>query len=265
MKMKLKTRRRVPSMLVAGALLWWLPGAGAASDDLSVAINKAGRQRMLSQRMVKAYCQVGLGVVPEKSGAQLAAAVELFESQLADLSRIAPDRGARTALTQLRDAWSRTRPVVTGPVTREGAARLIPLGNELLAAAHRVVRALQEAAATSYARLVNVSGRQRMLSQRVAMLYMLRSWRFDSPAIGEEIEIARNEFVGAWEALLEAPENTKEIRARLEDVSAQWASLASALHLEGTESDRLVVAEASESILASMEVITALYASLSHR
>ena len=59
-------------------LAFVLFGISSQADEtalpLQTAINKAGRQRMLTQRIVKAYCLVGLGVSTEQSKAQLAQA-----------------------------------------------------------------------------------------------------------------------------------------------------------------------------------------------
>ena len=43
----------------------------AGIDNMASAINKAGRQRMLTQRIVKAYCQIGLDVRAEEARVQL--------------------------------------------------------------------------------------------------------------------------------------------------------------------------------------------------
>lgn len=76
----------------------------AESAELSpaAAINKAGRQRMLTQRMIKAYCQAGLGVMPQQSREQIRNAVKLFDAQLRELDSAAPRcRGGFFRLSQL--------------------------------------------------------------------------------------------------------------------------------------------------------------------
>ena len=64
----------------------------AAEINYGAAIDAAGRQRMLSQRIVKAYCQIGLKVVPEVSRSQLTGAVRRFDAQLVELAHY-PQRG----------------------------------------------------------------------------------------------------------------------------------------------------------------------------
>jgi len=252
------------------AALWLVAlsvvGAAAAAPlDYGAAIDSAGRQRILTQRIVKAYCQVGMGVTPEVSRAQLADAVRRFDSQLAALSRNVPNNDARRALGRISTLWKPFRRIATGAVNRDGARGLIERNEELLHATHDLVLVLQHAAGTPQAKLVNMAGRQRMLSQRLAKFYMLRAYGVDTPAMREEIDNAGNEFAAALATLRAAPENTPSIDRELEVVALQWEWFSGAIMLQGAQSHALVVADASESILNSMDLITGMYAELARR
>ena len=63
------------------ALILGLPVAPAWAQisDINVAINKAGRQRMLSQRMAKAYFQIGQQIDVDRSRKVLDQSVALFD------------------------------------------------------------------------------------------------------------------------------------------------------------------------------------------
>lgn len=226
------------------------------------AINIAGRQRMLSQRVVKAYVQIGLGITPQVSQRQLNEAVTLFENQLGLLRRNVTDPQSNRLLEQMGRRWLDFKRAAKGPVTRTNAEFLMRQGDELLAVAHDLTLALQSRSGLSTAKLVDMSGRQRMLSQRMAKYYLARAWGIESAAGERELGSARAEFDGALAALRNAPENTPQIKKELEAVAAQWEWFKSALTLEGAASYGLVVAHASESILASMELVTALYEKL---
>lgn len=236
--------------------------ADAGEADLATAINKAGRQRMLTQRIVKAYAQIHLGVMPEVSRAELAGAVEQFETQLSELEPLATDRATREALEAMRSAWRPFRAAAASPPGSDGLRALVAGDADLLGAAQKLVLRLQDRAGTPLGRLVNISGRQRMLSQRMAKVYMLRLAGLDTAALREEMESAQNEFVGALAELRAAPENTDAIRNELDTVALQWEWFQGALALEGAHSYKLIVADASESILDSMELITAMYQDL---
>jgi hypothetical protein len=262
--------RLLPHLALRTAWLWlaalFLSGsAWAVEPDYGSLIDIAGRQRMLSQRIVKAYCQVGLQVTPEVSRAQLGGAVKRFDSQLQTLAAKAPDADARSAVARVAGLWRGLRQTARAPVSRDGARALATRSEALLQASQVLVLALERAAASPEAKMVNTAGRQRMLSQRLAKLYMLRAWDIDSASVQADIEASGKEFAAALASLRAARENTPAIRAELEAVALQWEWFRSAIELQGAESYALVVADASESILNSMELITAKYARLARQ
>ncbi len=239
--------------------------AGAADITLAQAINKAGRQRMLTQRIIKAYVQVGQAITPQVSRRQLDDAVRLFEAQLGELRKSAPDERSRRSVARVDKLWRPFKAVATGSADRRGAERLLALDEKLVNAAHELTVELQNRSASPAGRLVNIAGRQRMLSQRLAKYYLLRAWGMESASVSKEIGSARTEFDGALAALRSAPENTAEIKQELDAVAVQWEWFQNALELQGAASYVLIVVHASEAILSSMELVTGMYERLPAR
>lgn len=215
---------------------------------------------MLTQRIVKSYCQVGMDVDAARARAQLAEALRLFEAQLGEVKPLAP--GAARELEQL---WPAFRATAGGPVNRAGAASLRASAPGLLAAAERLTAELERAGGGPLARLVNLAGRQRMLSQRMAKAYMLGAWGIGGAAERDEISAAVAQFGAALEFLRAAPENTPELRTELAAVALQWEWLVNAVAQRGGAAYPLVVADASEAILQRMERVTRLYETLGAR
>ena len=229
------------------------------------AVNQASQQRMLAQRIVKAYSQIGLNVLPTAAMNQLTSALAGFDANLLALDRGGGGDATKRAISELALAWQPLKAGALSPVSRERALELSRGAESVELAAKRLVRVLQDESGSPVSRLVSLSGRQRVLSQRIAKAFMLQSWGIESAEIREELDNAVNEFSGGLNTLLSQRGNTDEIRRELDDMALQWEWLKTAVAAEGATSYRLIVAEATESILESTERITRMYEQAGNR
>ena len=248
----MKSLLRLWLALILASMSHWVHADAAA-------INVAGQQRMLSQRIVKSWCQIGLNVLPALSKTQLDDAIRTFETNLEALDIAAASPEARNALSGLRATWAPLRRASAGIIRQSDAAQLDARAEDVLMAAERLARILQEQATLPVSRWVNLAGRQRMLSQRLVKLYMLQQWQVNSAAQREEIERVQNEFTGALAGMQQRAENSPELRKELDNLALQWEWLQTVLATEGAESFRLIMAEGGEAILELADRITLLY------
>ncbi len=244
-------------------LLCQLPAAQAASDiDIEEAINMAGRQRMLSQRIVKSYLQMGQDVRYRLAKRHLRSSIVLFEQQLRVLKGFASDRETTRTLELMEQLWVPVKKIATGPVQRDKAKELRDQSEKLLAAAHQVVLLLTEQSGTNLGHVVNISSRQRMLSQRMGALYMMLSWKFDDKVYREDYKIAKREFEAALQELSNSNENTPKISEMLHQVKLNWNMYKLSDRMEDDQFIPGLVARQLDKILIQMNQITALYAAL---
>ncbi|HEY0719839.1 MAG TPA: type IV pili methyl-accepting chemotaxis transducer N-terminal domain-containing protein [Gammaproteobacteria bacterium] len=231
-------------------------------SSLSVAIDKAGRQRMLTQRIIKAYSQELLEVEPQQSQQQREQAIALLDQQLDELKQFAPTDKVRNALGVVDALWIPFKKRASSKVSRAGLESLSTSSDEVLAASHRVVLLLEDLSTNNLGHLVNIAGRQRMLSQRIAKLYMLRSLGISDDAVVMALDKASSEFRTALHELETAHENTPQISAELADVKRNWSVFESSFRLRDGNYTPFLIARYSERVLSGMNKITGMYAAI---
>ena len=256
--------KRLISLMVCAALLTFglLQTVAAAEMTLGEAINKAGRQRMLTQRIVKTYCQMGQDVRYLVAEEQLKGSIALFESQLLELQAFSKDGETQRGLKLVEQLWSPVKAAATGQISRDQAEGLRADAEKLLVAAHQVVLLLEDQSKTPAGRLVNISGRQRMLSQRMSNLYMLMSWGFENTQYQADYNKAVEEFESALKELRSAPSNTPAISRKLTEVSQNWDMFKLSFRLDSKTYVPGLVVRMLDKILVQMNEITGLYAEL---
>jgi CRP-like cAMP-binding protein len=241
------------------------PGLIAEFGPACDAINMAGRQRMLSQRMAKSWLMLERGVLSRRARLILRQSISLFDIQLNELATRSNSAEICTAHAGLKEAWQPYRALLDSEPTRKGALELFSINEEVLAAAQRLTLSFGKADGTAKGRLVNLAGRERMLSQSMVKYFMFRRMGIRVSKCRAKLEDANNEFSAALVELTSVTQGKPRITAELDRVSGYWGILRSALAV-GNDMEFAATARkaftASENLLQRMDKAVELCAGL---
>lgn len=214
-------------------------------------INFSGKLRMLSQRVVANACYIHMGVTPEQSQAALQATVAEFglitnalEFGNDDLGIIGPEDRRRTlaGIAKLNELWApieaRATVIAEGQGTADDVTEIATQSGPLLDIAVRLVSQISgqysnpAALLQADALVIDIAGRQRMLSQRMSKNVCLLAAGINEDVARGELEGARNTFDASLNALYHGmpdagvqPPPTDDIETNLAAVITNWNGL----------------------------------------
>lgn len=231
------------------------------------AVNRAGRLRMLSQRVVKLYALASAGVEVQGSRALLAESVAQIEEIFTVLGRMLSRPTFGDLLDAAQAAWLALqdclREGLAGRAAAGGLSTLSALDDaaeQLLAQADRLTAVLEGAGLAPSLHVINTAGRQRMLAQRLAKFALLTAAvPLGVPPFAPQVAATAEAFERGLQYLREIPLSTPSIRQSLVAADAAWQRMLEGARSARDAEGRLVVANASEELLGLFDALTGEY------
>jgi len=224
----------------------------------SHAVDIAGKQRMYTQRMLKDYAMLGMKNTYADTEKDLKKTIEDFDNHLLSLLKYTKIDDIKKKIKETQILWDPIKIMLSTVPSKEKAIELQTKLDALLKISNETTMLFAKASGKQSGEIINISGRQRMLSQRMASLYMLKAWGVNDPKFKEKLDAATNKFNDSLKQLKESNLNTEEISKLLKDVEKSFIFF-KIMNKSVSRFAPTLINKKSNTILKKMNTITGMY------
>lgn len=228
------------ALVLSSSLLLVAPASHALAQPASVAkqadatqlaqdIASAGRVRMQSQRLAKLYLQSGIGVNGGTARQQIDAGIGDVDAEFVRLARLGRKTSIQRTYARSEVLWQEMRVALRKGHDAGSSERISQLADELMTHAGKLAMLIEGESETPVGRLLDLSSRLNMLSQRLARLYLQAYGGQHTHGVAVDIEQARKEFASGLQELDAARENSPASREAIGLARNQWIFFESAI------------------------------------
>jgi len=226
------------------------------------AINISGKQRMLTQRMLADYVMIGMHSSFRNPKEDLAKVMQEFEENEDAIFNYAGSEETKALIKKVQQEWQEVKTVLSASADKSACEQLSNALDQLLHDSNEVVISIKNQEDAKHGEIVDVSGRQRMLSQRIAGLYLMDLW-LQNKASKQKLEEAMQQYESAMLKLKSFEKNTEAITQQLSRAEKAYLYIKN-MSSVGLSMDRMpaLVYKKAHDMFKSMDSATHLYADL---
>jgi len=200
------------------------------------AVNISGKQRMLGQKMSKAYLYLLENPTDSKVKTELTTSTLIFEKHNEILSKYAVSKETSKKIEEVNKVWGKLKEVFEANPTVNGAKEVVATNSLLLRKSDDVVKSIILDAETNsqvlsddtlednidLKNLINKAGKQRMLAQRLALYYFANVNELKDAQVDSNLKGAYLSFDNAIADLLISNFNNEKTEEILGEAMRDW-------------------------------------------
>jgi len=248
-------------LITFGLLLAAAPLSAKSYSKLEL-LNLAGKQRMLSQRIAKDYFYIGKGVNVSKASKQLKDSIQAFNKTQRLLASSIKDEEIQNMLMFVDMSSEEFSSIAMEAYSLDNGALILDLSESMLEGSQYVVDALKQDVKQQVSSIVDIAGRQRMLSQRIAKYYISYQAGIKDKNSITQMQEAVKLFNDSHHKLMANKTNSAEINKALKKVDRLW-KIVYKFYLNIEKGGLpIIVYNTTDDIMKKMNKITQMYVNL---
>ncbi len=201
------------------------------------AVNISGKQRMLGQKIAKIYVYLANNPNDAKAKRDLITSKIIFEKQNDILAKNTSSNITKARLKEVENIWEKFSKILNNDPNAEDAKKIVRTNTLLLKASNSVVTSIiieskktgssEESAEEDLElkKTINLSGKQRMLSQRLGLYYLANQGATKSPMTEKTLNTVFEDLDNAISDLLISNYNTDKIEEALANAMGIWSEI----------------------------------------
>lgn len=213
----------------------------ATEEEFTVAINLSGRQRMLSQKMSKEFLLILLKINEEANKGEIKKTITTFDKTLNNLIGgdkdlnipVPPSSDILNQLNMVKSLWKEFKTLVESEPSPAAAIKVAVLNVPLLIEMNKAVGMYEgeskKAGIKNLGTVVNIAGRQRMLTQKMSKEILLITLKVDTEKNMASLKDTYSLFARSHKGLIKGdtemglpPTTNNDILKQMGKVEALW-------------------------------------------
>jgi hypothetical protein len=221
-------------------------------------LDVAGQQRMFTHQILVSYAQIGQIQSFGNPVDLKIRAINQFEKNLNILKQ---DEELLPLNSQLQAVWNEFKSIVNETPDKSQIGTLIRLNEQLMAISNNIIKHLLNDG-DGQLNMINISGQQRMLSQRIALFMLVKNWNVKED-YQQKLDDSLQLFAVNMTKLKKNKDNTKAIKRKLTSVAHDYKKLMAFINNSDIKRDNsFAISRLTAQILRKSKISTKLYVAL---
>lgn len=232
--------------------------SGSLIRSTSELIDIAGQQRMLVHQVLVSYAQIGQTQSFGNPVNTKQAAIRDFE---ANLNVLKNDVRFAILSNKINELWLALKNIILKPPQKSSMPDLIEINEKIVKYSNRIIETLVANNQDNLS-IIDIAGKQRMLSQRIALFMLVENWDLlENYKIEMQLSLAR--FAINMNIMKKNKDNTEEIDKRLESMERDFKKLIKIISNKTKDRDySFSISRYTSQLLRKSKVNTKLYVEL---